>query len=60
MSLSVTGAAQSVINGHYQLNTSFDLHCSGHPVWTKSPLVGHSASIYIYYQEDGFDGWIIS
>lgn len=62
LSLSVSGAAQSVINGHYQLDTSFQLHCSGHPAWTKSssttPL-GHT-SVYIYYQEDGFDGWIIS
>lgn len=63
VSLNVSGAAQPVINGHYQLDTSFQLHCSGHPVWTKSasttsPL--NRTSVYIYYQEDGFDGWIIS
>ena len=63
VSLNVSGAGQSIINGHYQLDASFQLHCSGHPVWTKSasttsPL--NHTSVYIYYQEDGFDGWIIS
>lgn len=69
LTVNVSGSAHSVVNGQYQLDKSFGLHCNGHPVWTKtsssSPL-GHQGNatgftyIYIYYQDDGFDGWIIS
>ena len=63
MSLNVSGADHAVINGHYQLDASFRLHCDGHSVWTKtlmSTSPHNHSSVYIYYQEDGFDGWIIS
>ena len=65
--LNVSGSTHSVVNGQYQLDRSFELHCSSHKVWTRAaPSTEHSANatnftyIYIYYQEDGFDGWIIS
>jgi len=65
--LNISGAAQSVINGHYHLDRSFELHCGSHSVWTKSASSSISSSsrlnrsvVYIYYQEDGYDGWVIS
>ena len=62
--LNVSGSAQSIVNGQYLLDKSFGLHCSSHPVWTKtasSTDLGRGFNrVYIYYQDDGFDGWIIS
>lgn len=65
--LNVTGSAQPIVNGLYRLDKSFGMHCNSHPVWTKtstsltSTQPGDNVThVYIYYQDDGFDGWIIS
>ena len=60
--LSVTGATQSTVNGHYQLDESFGRQCSSHPVWTKTSAsaADRNVTVYVYYLADGFYGWIFS
>jgi hypothetical protein len=51
------------INGQYELDVSFGQHCSSRPVWRKSVTAAGSsdsnATAFIYYLEDGYDGWMI-
>lgn len=58
LEIEVTGASsQPDVNGNYRLDESFDQQCSGRQSWSSN--VSPEETVFIYYLEDGYDGWVI-
>lgn len=59
LEIEVTGASsQPEINGHYLIDESYEQQCTGRQSWSNI-LDRAKKSTYIYYLEDGYDGWVI-